>query len=361
VWNVSERFIAALRKPQRRRTVCTYTPPGGDPVEFNIQAGSVTVDGGQRIRRRADIQVQARSAQFDAMTADGTLFEISHGLSFGSEEELVPVFAGELILSTREFAPRAGAALFPLQDLGAWIARTDFVTPYVITVGTSRVTAISNIVQASRPGTAVVVEATGGGTVGAQQMWNESRWDAISALATDGGLEAFFRPDGAFVIRDAATTLGSSVWSLTGVLKQIARERPHDRLYNTVVVRPSATDGSQTWAQQVAQITDAAHPRHPSKVGVVPYFYAAPTASSGAAALSIAHALLDRVTGTTESLSLQAVSNPALEAGDVVTVATPMLNGEGPFLFRHFTDGFSLDLATGGMSMNTRSSEVTVT
>jgi len=44
-----------------------------------------------------------------------------------------------------------------------------------------------------------------------------------------------------------------------------------------------------------------------------------------------------------------------LEAGDVIRVITPNLNLEPGRAFQHFIDSLAIDLASGSMSLNTRS------
>lgn len=360
MYPISDRFVAALRKPQTRSTVVTVTPPGGSAQTLRVRredGNTVTLDSNQRIRRKALLSVYATAAQYEAIAAPAALFRVTHGLAYGPNlTELVPVFTGELTRAARVIGGGdVGTVALPLQDLGGWIDRTRFLTAWTVAAGTARWAAIAAMVTDSRPGTVVTNLSTAGGSTGADQVFTDSRWDAIGALATDGGLEAFFGPDGAFVIRDAPLTTTTPIWTATGTLKSVSRERPLDKLYNTVVVRPSASDGSQTWSQQIAQVTATSNPRHPSKIGVVPYFYASPTIQTSDQALAVAVKMLDRVLGTTESLNLDAISNPALEGSDVILVGTPAINTERARSFRHFIDTASLDLIGGGMTLATRS------
>lgn len=357
MWPVTNLFLEALRKPQKRITTGTYTVPGGEPVEIRFKSGRVSLSDQNRIRRRADITVFGRTADYQAMMTPGTLFRIEHGLRMGNITETVPVFCGEVNRGRQLFGGGAGEIVLPLLDLGGWLARSDFVEPFAPSAGTTRIQAITDVVQDARPGTTVIVTATDTGTIGRNQMWTGSRWDCISDLTADGGTEAFFQPDGTFLIRNQPTLSTPSSWSPNGVLSAAARERPMERLYNTVVVRPSATDGSQTWTQQVVSITDPAHERHPDKIGVVPYFLPSPTASTAAIAQRAGQLRLSRVLGTSETLNLGLISNPALEGGDVIRVVTPQIGNEPANIFQHIVDSFAFDVMTGGMSLSTRAQE----
>lgn len=362
MWAVTERFLQALRYPHRIHSTVTVTVPDGDPVAVDMKSGSVTVAGAKGVRRRAELAVVGDSDVFGMITTPGALFAIQHGMHFGGDTELVPVFAGEVTSAVQQYGN--GGVTLTLADLGNWLSRCQFVTPYAPGSSTLRVAAIEAVVTTARPGTTVANTSADLGTVGSGQVWSTGPHDVIEQLTKDGGTEAFFLPDGTFLIRDRMTTASTPVWTATagaaGVISSVARTRPLDRLYNTVVVQPATTDGSQTWTQQTATVTDFAHPRHPLKVGTVPFFFKSPTALSANAASTIARQLLDRVLGTTETLAIQGVANPALEANEPIRVVTPSMVSERAATFQHFIDGFTLDLVTGGMRLDTRSQGVTV-
>lgn len=360
MWPVAQRYLDALGGPHRIVTSVTATPTMGDAVTLELKSGTVGVDDGARVRRKASLDVLASAADYSVLSQDGTVIRVDHGIDFGGTEQItVPVFTGEVVKGSQRLGD--GSVSLQCADLWTRITRCRFLTPYSPNPSTSRVAAITSLVEAAIPGTTVTSTASDTGAVGTQ-VWQESRADAISDIAAEGGMDAFFLPDGSFLIRDTPTTQSSPVWGISagagGTLKSGERERPKDRMYNTVIVRPSSADGSQTWGQQVAQVTDPANPRHPDRIGVVPYFWASPTITDAFTALSIARRILDRVLGSTETISLGAVSNAALEGGDVIRVTTPAVNDQPADIFQHFIDGLRLDLVTGGMSLSTRSQSV---
>jgi len=362
MWAVTPQFLEALRYPHRIRTTLTITAPGGAPETINIKAGTISVDGNSRVRRRATLTLEGDSSVYETLATPGTLFEISHGIVLGrNNTEMIPVFAGELLDGSQTFGD--GTISITLVDHANWLARTRYVTPYAPTSATARTTAITALVEAAKPGTSVTNESSDTGTIGSSQVWTEGPLDTISDLARDGGTEAYFQPDGTFLIRDLRTLTSPSVWTAgsgdAGVIISAERVRSMDRLYNTVVVRPATTDGSQTWAQQVAAITDTADPRHPDHIGTVPYFWASPTAATAGAALAAAERILDRVKGSYETLTLGMITNPALEANEPIRVITPKINTQPALIFQHFIDSFTLDLVTGASTMSTRSQVAT--
>lgn len=357
--NVSARFLATIGKPQRRKTVCTITPPGGDSITANLVAGNVSVDDSANIRRRGKLTVIGKDDVFEAAATPGARVHVRHGFAFGgSDEELVSVFTGTIQKGEQDFGARRGRLEFPVMDLGERLTR-NFLRPYQPVNLTSRLAAIQAVVSEADPGVQFDVSAVGsGGTITTGAMWDDSMWGCVNDLAAEAGWQAFYGPDGRFVIRPAATVADRPVWSPRGVITSLRRERPLDRLYNTVVAIPSASNGAQTWARQVAQVADPTHPRHPSKIGVVPYFLPMPTAKSATTALAAAQLRLSRVLGMTESLSADMISNPALEGGDVIRPIVPEVGTSPARIFQHYLDRFDLDMETGLMTLATRSQEV---
>ncbi|WP_434315832.1 hypothetical protein [Leifsonia sp. P73] len=359
--NVSATFLAAIGAPHDLITSMTYTVPGGSPVTMSVKSGAVACDTSQRTRRTINqMSVYGTLADYKAITTPGTAFHIDHGFDYqAGQTEVVPVFHGELTNAVQQVGD--GTITLALADHMNWIARCGFVVPFNPPASMTRIQAITSIVQTAKPGTTVNVTATDTGTVGSQAMWTNSAVDAITALCRDGAMDAYFQADGSFLICDLPSASTASVWTARGIVKSVARQRPFDKLYNTVVVQPSATDGSQTWPQQVAQIQDTTNPRHPNNIGVVPLFWSSPTITTATAAMQAAQALLFRALGTTETLSLETLSNPALEGNDLIRVVIPAVNGEPDDIKQHFIDTFSLDLVTGAMTTGTRSQPVSIT
>jgi hypothetical protein len=353
MWGVSAQFLNALKFPHTIKSEFTFTVPGGLPTVLKVVAGSVSTDWSARIRRTASLTVQGSQADFVAMTTPGAVFAIRHGFVMGNLTELVPIFWGEQVSGEQRFG--TGTISLTLADHANWLSRARFIAPYAPLPSLARVAAIEEIVMIAKPGVTVVNLSSDEGSVGIQNVWTDSTLDAITALCRDGNTDGFFRPDGVFVIEDLPTIATPPAWTVRGIIESGSRRRPMDKLYNTVVVRPSATDGSQGWEQQTASITDVQNPRHPNYIGVVPYFMASPTASSALVALDMAENLLYKVMGSTETLSLGMISNPALEGGDVVRIVAPPVGKDPANIFQHIVDGFTLDLNTGSMSVSTRS------
>lgn len=354
MWTVSDRFLRDIAAPHTLDTVVTVDPPGVDPFTVRLTAGSITCDRNQRIRRTANLAIQGGDSVFQTISIPGTIITVRHGLDWtGGVKELVPQIVGELSSAATQIGD--GIIQVNVADLWQRLARSNFLTAYTPPSGGHRVAEIIGAVLDAVPGTDVLNLSTDSAPIAVEQAWT-SRADMIQSFAVDGGTEAFFGPDGTFIIRDQPQITDTPVWLFKGgpggTITGMSRNRPLDQLYNTVIVQPASIDGSQSWTQIVAQITDPNNPRHPSIVGVAPYVWTAPTVLTTAEANKVAAQLLTKVQGTTETLSIDAVANPALEGGDVIRALSPV---PGSATLTHFIDGFTLDLTSGGMTVSTRS------
>lgn len=353
---VSARFLSALSKPQKRVTTATLTMPGEEPVTVRVKSGRLDAGQGRTVHRRLTANLYATSETARNIERDGATLQVSHGLSFSGSLELITVFTGEVLRAAQPFGDRTVAVT--AVDFGHWVNEARFISPRSISGG--RAAAIEALVTEARPETTVIDQSLNGGmSLGA--VWPRSRSDAVNELARDGNLESFFRGDGSYLIRDAKTLQSLADYTVKGgpggTLKGGARLRPLDRRYNAVVVMPATSE--QTWTQQVAIVDDPGNPRHPDRIGTRPYFYASPSIATAEHALAVATQMLDRVLGNTQTVQFSAVSNPALEEGDVVRAVVPSLNGEPAAIYQHFIDSFSLDLVSGDMTAETRSQAVT--
>jgi hypothetical protein len=360
-WTTSQRFRDTVPTNHALTTDCTITVPGGAPVALQLSAGTVPVDRTQQVRRTAQLAVRGGTAVYDLLSTPGALVRLSHGFQWSStNRELVPLITGEI--TSASLAVGDGLVGITLADLWSRLTAAEYDTPYVPDVASTRVAEVIAAVTSAMPGTFIRNSATDTGTVGTVQAWT-SRAQLISSFAGDGGFEAFFAPDGSFVIRDVPQLTDQVVWTIKpgdpkdgATLESLTRTRPLDRLYNAVVVTPATQDPLQAWDSVTAVITDPANPRHPSRLGVVrPYRFSSPTALTEDEAIAGAEQLLVKVQGTTETLALGALCNPALDGGDVVEVQAPADSGAASV--RHFIDSLSIDVVSGSMSANTRSDQ----
>ena len=339
----------------------TCTPPGGEPIELSVTSGSVAKSLGTGTRFTASLSIAPKPDQrcFATVTTPGAIFSVETGWSYGAgPPEWIPL--GQYVLA-RNAHPLRGEISLDLTDRWQRLEQARFLAPYSPAAG-PRAEVIRTMVQAAIAGVAVSTRADGG-TYQGGSTWDRSRTDAIVDLARDGAITGGFTADGTFAMTaDPVVEPGSVAW--TFVESAAATERnaenvnvislersiPFDRLYNTVVVVP--VDESQTWTPQRATVADITHPRHPSKIGVIPYFYSSPTISSATQAARVARTMLARVVNESHPLSIESYNLAHLEPGDTVSVIT----GDDDPRSSWLVESVSFDLMTGATSLTCRSS-----
>lgn len=356
---VSGRFKTALGVSHRRATEITCTPPGGSPVSLRWNSATVSSSKSSGVRYSASLSLPPMPGQdtYGLVSTPGAIFTIRHGIDYGAGSvELID--CGEYEAASGGVRIAGGDISLSLADLWQRVDRCKFLAPYSAPSG-SRGLLIANVVAAAVPAATVYVNANGGQHEEGTNLWDE-RTSFIADLSKDGSLDVGFDASGDFRIRnEPILDPATSVWTFrtgldAGNIETAERQRPFNQLYNTVIMQP--LDSSQAFDEQVVQISDPAHPRHPSKVGVVPFFYKSATANTDAEALQVAVTILQRVAGSTETVNIDGIGNPALEVGDVVTIAHEATDTDPGFAAFHIIDSFQMDLKTGGMSLATRSS-----
>lgn len=354
---VTPLFLRSMNGSHKRKTRITCTPPGGPTTELLWESSTINAQSGTGSHYSASVGVvpQPGSDTFGLISTPGAVFNIQSGIQYGAEEELTDCFTGQL-----SAAPKAsifGESFdLSLTDDWIWLSECRFTDPYAPPAGT-RAQTIANAVLAAKPGTVIDIRNSGGNFSGGK-VWERDLTQLITDLATDGALEAGFDAAGVFVIRSIPILDPAlAVWTFrsgeVGNILSADRVVPLGVLYNRVVVLPSTT--TQTWTRQVIDLQDVNHPRHQSKIGIRPYFFSSPSAMSAGAAFAAGEGILQRLLASASTLEIAAVSNPALEPGDVVTALQGRTMTDPGFTEVHILDQFGLDLRTFQMTASTRS------
>lgn len=365
---VSAEYKKALNVSHENATVVTCTTPLGDQVELQVSSGGVSssADSGARYQARIDIVPQPGVDLYSIVSTPGSLFHIEHGIDFGAGEvELVDYGVYEAASGGINIVE--GNIAMSLVDQWQRVERCRFSSPYSPNTESfpppdfTRAEWISQVVTQAIPGVTVSILDHGGASTTLEgRVWDRDRTQFVKDLATDGGLDGYFDAAGEFVIRkEPIVDPTASVWTFRtgefGNIETADRERPFDRLYNRVVINP--IDETQTWDSAYFDLTDTTNPRHADYVGEVPYFYSSPTLLTEDSVQNAGETLLQRIQGTTETLSLGTLGAP-LEVGDVVTVTHPRTDADPGFNAVHIIESFDYDLVSGAMTCRTRSSEL---
>lgn len=343
MYPVSDRFLQAIRT-SHTSVVRVEVWNGGSQVSSDLafESGDVTVDGTPGgVRRTLNLTTvrDSNSALWDLLAPIGTEIVPYRGVRFtDGTTEYVPlgVFG---IDSQRMSYGVDGRIQLTAPDRWALVQRARFLSP-TTTTGS----AISEAVRLTKLAVNVASTNTAGTVSTPSQVWDQDRAQAITELVKAAAAEEFFDVSGLIVTRPVPKLTNMPVWTVdagvSGVLVTADRERDRSRTFNIVVASYGGVDGSTPYTPQVASDTDPTSPTYVSgPFGQVPYFYVSPLLTTAASALAAAKAILTRVTGLAAQVNLGAVTNPALDAGDVITVVLPDLTVE-----RHLIDTVTIPL-----------------
>lgn len=356
MYSVSSDFLASI--PSGTRVMVTATVTVNSTVyPLEMVDGKVDVRN-QNVHRTFTGSFSHASltsyALYDLLSNEGAVLKVKVGFDWGDVTETVNVFTGRI--GKASLGMSKAYVQVSASDYGYDLAQQVLLPAVTQAAGMTRRAAIAALVSDGFPGVTVTDTSTDTGTLISETTWSGTRWDAINSLANDGNLQCFFAPDGSFIIRDVPV-IGSPVYLLRtadgGTITAYNRERPLDKLYNAVTVKPSTTDGSQTWSQLTVEITDTSSPRHKSKVGVRSLVLSNMTGTL-AEATAVATKKLVQVQGQTETIALEAIANPALEVGDTVQIVAQAWLDTPPTTLTHLVDGYSFDIGKWSMNVATR-------
>lgn len=357
MYSVTSTFLSALR--QSHTAVVTLDAYyGGTPLieDIPISGGTVTVSSGSGVRRTLDCTITDR-ALWSTLDVIGVELRPSRGIRYPSGvTEMVPLGRFSLDAQSISVGPAGGISVTSAPDNWAKIQRAQFEQPTNAVATNMIKTEISRLITDVISGITVSTTATRTDVVG-PLVWDQDRAAAIADLATSIGAEAYFDVNGNLVIADAPLLGQYPAWTVdaseSGVLVSGERLRDRSRTYNVVVAYPTNLSGSSVYAPVVVADTDPTSRTYVlGPFGRVPFRYTTPSMTTSAQALVAATALLNKVKAVNAQINVEAVVNPALDRGDVITVLTPDLTNE-----LHLVDSLTIPLdVSGTQQITTRSS-----
>lgn len=354
MWNVSDQWAEALSATQVWSTkVNLYRGAEVVAEDVAITSGSVTVDGTSNVRRTLDLEVADPDllTLLDPYAVDARVWR---GLRYGNNlTEWCPV--GVFRLWDVQQTEPGSSITVNAQDWGALVDGDQFLHPDASPKNVTVVSEIERILEgAGFPG---LVDQTGSTElVGERLTWEEGRWDAINALAASLDAVVYFNQIGTPVL--APDQPGDPVWTVdageTGVLVKTAASVTRDGVYNCVIAEGEHPNGNP-----VRAIVKDLDPSSPT------YWRDDPTAggfghsvrkennaawNTQAKVSRAATRLLRQSIGKIRTVDVSAVPNPALDAGDVISVVH--LSGTTETLV---ADAFPVPLIGGDFTINSRS------
>lgn len=327
MYPVSERFLTACLNTHRIATRVDVWA-GGEVIweDVPVMDGSVNVDGGGRVRRTLDLRLALREDQIPSSMADpllptGAEVRVYRGIQFQQDdEELVPlgVFRIDTLTITR---PKPTVTLRG-SDRGIGLQDDEFLQPQPTSQPKVKAE-IAHLVGQTYPGVKIVDRTSTDADV-TPAVWEGNRWDAIDKLADAIGAFCFFDPEGQFVIAPTPKDTDPTAWTIAagegGVLITSSTEISRLNTYNAVVVTGAALQDAEP-PVAIATDTDEASPTFwGGPFGHRPKRVQSQQVTTQEQAEQMAKDELAKVLGLPRGLSLTAVPNPALDAGDVVEV-----------------------------------------
>lgn len=218
---------------------------------------------------------------------------------------------------------------------------------YQIVAGVNYATAIHDFIDAGVPGLVYSFEAVSYNTPLLTFAAQSDRWDQAQEMAKSCGCELFFNGIGTLVLRHEPTFTALPVWTIAegagGVMIGASLLLDRGPSYNRVIA--TGTNASLGYIPRgVWTDTLAASPsNYIGGFGRKPRFYASEFITNDTQALDAATSIGLAQQGVARSLDLQAVPNPALEPGDIVTVRRSAMGVNEAHLLDSVTIGLAVD------------------
>lgn len=306
-----------------------FSTSNGVVDNLPVTSGSVTVDAGSQVRRTATVQI----GQSDLWPADpvsilspiGSELLISYGVVLqDGTMEFIQLIRGPITKVERSVPTSGGdtALTVTVADRSSKVADARFDAPTQTVAGATTVAEITRLINQVLPDVSVT-DLTGSTKVAPQMEMDRERWaDGVEKLADSISAECFAKPDGNFVIRPQPDISNPPVWTLDagdgGILVGEDDEYSREQTYNRVVASGQRVDGTPP-VYAVASDTNVNSPTYINgPFGIKTRFYSSPLLTTVAQCESAAESFLARVTGNHMNIVFRAITNPCLEAGDVI-------------------------------------------
>lgn len=296
-----------------------------------ISGGEVVVDAKSQVRRTATVTVADPSLwpanPLDILSPFGAELLVEYGVVISrTRTEWIPLIRGVISEAdrARSFQASDGVVSLTLSDRSIKVAEDRFDAPTQTVSGATTVAEITRLIQQTLP-TATVIDKTGSTQVAAVMEIERERWaDGIEKLADSLGAEVFCDPTGNFVIRYQPQITDATVWEIKsgpgGILVRKDEKLTRDTVYNRVVATGERVDGTPPVRDGVSDTDPLSPTFYGGSFGRKPRFYSSPLLTTTGQCTTAATAILARAKGIQASVTIQSITNPALDAGDVIRV-----------------------------------------
>lgn len=315
-----------------------------------VSGGSVTVSATSQTRRTGQVEVADPAywptSALSILSPLGSELLVEYGIVIpGQATEWIPLIQGVITDVNRARPTNSGSGVFTvaLADRSTKVAQARFDQPTQTVVSATVVAEITRLITQALP-TATVTDLTGSSMVAAQLEMERERWaDGIEKLADAIAAEVFADPVGTFLIRPQPVLTTTPVWTVTtgdgGAVLTLDEKSTRDLTYNKVVASGQRVDTTPpAWA--AVSDTDPNSPTYTGgPFGTKTRFYVSPLLTTTPQCTTAAAGLLARTTGMHGSVALSLITNPALDAGDVLLVL------DGGVTSTHIIDSVTIPLS----------------
>jgi hypothetical protein len=338
----SARFARDVASSHDVALRCEVLDPVGKQVTttLNVISGSISIDASRKTRRECSITLQDPEGLLvpDVASAmlqpySGYMVRLYRGIRwrYDGTEELLPLgtFAPYNPQITDTDADLS--IQFSGFDRSKIISRLRWTEPYVIASGTNTATAIKNILDNRMPGLKynfVPTQASVPAMILGVSADQADPWDDATKIATADGLELFFDENDVVVLRkipdpDVDPIVKTFEEGPNCTITGLKRNNDAERMYTGVVVY---TEGSEVVDPIRVAVWRTDTPLR------IPYFFQTSIIKTEAQALATANTLLRRVGKAEFAVTLDSITDPRLQVGDVVRIKRGRIKLDHPFV-----------------------------
>lgn len=303
---------------------------------LKVTAGAVTADATAAVQGRLDISFGESTlipkTSGDPLSPFGYELFVRRGIDYlDGTTELMPlgVFPIQDTKTSGVTLLRSVTAM----DRAQWVVDADFEDVYQVAAGTNFATGIQALIGAGVPGLTYSFASTIYTTPLLTFQPFSGRWAAAQSMARSIGMRLYFDGLGQCVLAPEPFLTGApTVWTVAesiagtrGVMVSIDVEQTRADTFNKVIVI-SQNGSNAAQYRGVAFDNDPSSPTYYNgPFGRKPRQFSSALIGSQAQADAAAAGLLAGQLGLAASITMGAVPNPALEAGDVILAKRAVL------------------------------------
>ncbi len=351
---LSDTFFEAIRGPHMLATLAIITPPTGDPVVIDVNDGAVTIDRTAEQRRRLDLTLADPAlypeSPLDVVNVYGSEVTVWRGVSYATGATELASLGVFRIQDVSRSVPDQTVSLTGW-DRSMQCVDFRFRVPrkFGSLLATDLITGLITEVYPSAAFTITTADAT---TIPKHHV-DRDRWAEIQRVAQVIGCEVFADENGDWVIQDTPDpTTATPVWTVNagegGVMVGTQDTVTRDGVPSVVIAIGETVSGNNAPIVSASPHGYDNDPLSPTyylgAYGIVPRFYSSPHIRTQAQANRVADSQLADHKGVTRTISFDAVPNPALDAGDAVTIIHPDGLTE-----LHLVDALTIPLGPSGV------------